>query len=238
MPRIASQHAWKDKDHVPSSAWPEDCLVQWGSKGLVFGKDGARTTAFFEAFPQDGFFRGEGETIAAAEEQALLKYRRAVGCPGHQWSRKGYTNRGAFCRLCGKFDTAFRPIVHLGGFRQPVDALEIGSALSGFLLRSGRDDQASLRYHRRVWLRLRVAGFAIPPVPDEQVSILDAEEHPHTQASRNVIMRRIEELGGVEALKLDLSRASLDGVFEAVGFHSLAMDYEDWLAKRHTAEPA
>ena len=49
MPVIAPQHTWKDADHTPLDDWPADCYVQWGGRGVVFGKAGTYATAFFEA---------------------------------------------------------------------------------------------------------------------------------------------------------------------------------------------
>ena len=33
--------------------WPENCFVQCGGSGVVFGPNGNYRTAFFEAFPKD-----------------------------------------------------------------------------------------------------------------------------------------------------------------------------------------
>ena len=33
---------------LPQAAWPEDCVVQWGERGIVISNDRTRQTAFFE----------------------------------------------------------------------------------------------------------------------------------------------------------------------------------------------
>lgn len=86
--------------------WPEDIFVQGGSSGLVVGKDRSYRTAFVEAFPPGGFIRGEGPTLADAEEAAYKAYIRQMECEttrGHEFDRGGYTNGGGICRHCGGF---------------------------------------------------------------------------------------------------------------------------------------
>lgn len=75
------------------------------------------TTAFFEAFPDmpgiDGsiFLRGEGKTVAEAEQQAWEKYQKHLACPGHEFERRGYTNGGGFCKHCNMFKgKVFEPL--------------------------------------------------------------------------------------------------------------------------------
>lgn len=60
------------------------------------------TTAFFEAFPRDPrtFLRGEGETVAAAEQAAWEQWQNILACPGHEFEARGYTNGLGFCRHC------------------------------------------------------------------------------------------------------------------------------------------
>ena len=93
--RIA-EHLFRDP-YKPSSAWPRDCEVQWGD-------DISGRFRFFEAFPATGgFFRGEGDNLAAAEAACWLKYERAATCPEHQWDRRDRRDGCAYCRLCGFF---------------------------------------------------------------------------------------------------------------------------------------
>lgn len=119
MPRIASHHlpgGWRSAGanaYTPVCTWPDDCLVQWGARGLVFGKTGARTTAFFEAFPteQDTFIRGEGETLAQAESDAYAKFERQRNCAAHDFERGSHRNGAGTCRHCGLFKPdAFEPL--------------------------------------------------------------------------------------------------------------------------------
>lgn len=89
-------------------AWPDDCFVQAGDRGLVVtkrSKQGHYKTAFFEAFPRkpDTFIRGEGKTIEAAEAAAWSKYQKHLTCPGHEFERRGYKNGAGFCKHCNLF---------------------------------------------------------------------------------------------------------------------------------------
>lgn len=82
--------------------WPEDCYVQGGAHGVVFGPDGkAYRTAFVEAFPGT-FLRGEGPTIAEAEDACWAKNEILAACPHDQgFDRRHYVNGSGFCRRCG-----------------------------------------------------------------------------------------------------------------------------------------
>lgn len=89
--------------------WPADVFVQGGSRGLVVGRslDDVYQTAFVEAFPRnpDTFLRGEGKTIADAEDALWAKYERMNGCaaaPAHgPFEARQYRNGGGFCTVCG-----------------------------------------------------------------------------------------------------------------------------------------
>jgi hypothetical protein len=99
--------AWANRSGwSPSAAWPADCQVQWGDRGLVFDHEGGhRTTAFFEAFPTDPptFIRGEGATVPLAEQAAWAQFARQAACPGHTFTRAGYRNGAGLCSGCGLF---------------------------------------------------------------------------------------------------------------------------------------
>jgi hypothetical protein len=115
-----------DTDYKPTCAWPEKCIVQWGSSGVVASESGCYRTAFFEAFPGNeagGYIRGEGATIAEAEADAFSKYSREIGC-NHRWGRKGYLNGGAFCYHCGAFKKMFKEVHILGDWRKPITKME------------------------------------------------------------------------------------------------------------------
>jgi hypothetical protein len=93
-------------DYVDSQyPWPQDTFLQAGFKGLVFRRDGGAPyqTAFVEAFPDGTFIRGEGSDIIEAEVDAWQKYRSIVGCPGHEYETRGYTNGAGFCKHCNQF---------------------------------------------------------------------------------------------------------------------------------------
>ena len=88
-PRIASHHAndpWR-----PVLPWASEIMVQWGRQGIVFGKENSYNTAFFEAYPGNGFIRGEGKTLEDAEAQAFAEWQRDEKCSksdgGHRLSR-------------------------------------------------------------------------------------------------------------------------------------------------------
>ena len=109
---LARQHqqgAWRyQPENEPKKPWPEDTVVQWGVGGLVFrdeDKGGNYVTAFFEAFPKDPdtFIRGEGATVAEAEENAFAQFEKYLACPGHEFERRGYINGAGFCKHCDLF---------------------------------------------------------------------------------------------------------------------------------------
>lgn len=96
--------------YVLTRPWPLDCMVQAGSSGLVVlrGTGDSYTTAFFEAFPLNPatFLRGEGPTVADAEDAAWVKYQKVQSCPGsrgHEFETRGYRNGAGFCIHCGMF---------------------------------------------------------------------------------------------------------------------------------------
>jgi hypothetical protein len=81
--------------------WPADCMVQGGAAGVVFREGGTYRTAFVEAFPGT-FLRGEGKTIAEAEDACWAKYEVLAACPHNQgFDRRDYVNGAGFCRRCG-----------------------------------------------------------------------------------------------------------------------------------------
>ena len=96
---------------VCQKPWPEDCFVQCGGSGIVIGngeKDSYKT-AFFEAFPKEPktFIRGEGNDVAAAEDEAWGKYQKILACDGHEFVRYG-TEHGV-CKKCKLFQTNIFP---------------------------------------------------------------------------------------------------------------------------------
>lgn len=88
--------------------WPADAFLQGGKTGLVLRRDGsAYTTAFVEAFVDNSFIRGEGDTVTEAESHAWAQYETFTACattePGHSYETRGYTNGAGFCAKCGHF---------------------------------------------------------------------------------------------------------------------------------------
>jgi hypothetical protein len=94
--------------------WPADCMVQGGGSGVVFRKGDAYRTAFVEAFPGT-FLRGEGPTIADAEDACWAQYEVLAGCAHDQgFDRRHYVNGAGYCRACGSWFgprvTGFEPL--------------------------------------------------------------------------------------------------------------------------------
>ncbi|MCV6548533.1 MAG: hypothetical protein OIF56_14845 [Cohaesibacter sp.] len=95
--------SWEKYDQL--CPWLEGTKTQWGSNGVVLGKNPYRT-AFFEAFPPDAsFLRGEGKTITEAEQDAFAQYQKVTACNrngGHLLSRNRgkvtYKNGAGFCK--------------------------------------------------------------------------------------------------------------------------------------------
>lgn len=180
MARIAAQH--RNDPWRPQLPWPDDCTVQWGGRGVVLTGADSYRTAFFEVFPKDGsggFIRGEGETVEEAERAAHDRWNRQKRCfdaGGHRWTRtrrfksgqtRTYTNGGAFCLGCGAFQTALKPIITLGEWCKPLEVSELS------LIRMGgiwpRDqERETVRFARRLWLRARAAGLALPHYTEAQ----------------------------------------------------------------------
>lgn len=104
--------------------WPEDigCL-QGGSDGVVFARgEGSYRTAFVEVSdPRFGFIRGEGATIALAEDVAWAKAQRAMRCPGHEWETRGYDNGCGFCKHCDRFGSGVFSLAEVGSLCAACD---------------------------------------------------------------------------------------------------------------------
>ena len=101
MARIINNTA-KEAQHD----WPESVFIQGGEHGVVLGgPDGAYQTAFFEAMPGGTFLRGEGKTLAEAEEKCWSQYQTFAACDGNgphgPFERRNYTNGAGFCTRCG-----------------------------------------------------------------------------------------------------------------------------------------
>jgi hypothetical protein len=97
--------------------WPDSVMIQGGEHGVVFGgPDGAYQTAFVEAFPGGTFLRGEGRTLAEAEEKCWKQYQTFTACDGTgephgPFERRQYTNGAGFCTRCGIWmNKVFEPL--------------------------------------------------------------------------------------------------------------------------------
>jgi hypothetical protein len=90
--------------------------VQAGESGVVFVRDGENyTTAFVECFPEGSFIRGEGATVAEADDACWAKLQSYSGCE-HQWEIRGYRNGGGICKHCGQFGSKVFTPEQLGLF--------------------------------------------------------------------------------------------------------------------------
>lgn len=219
----------------PLMDWPESATVQWGRSGIVLSATKKTyETAFFEAFPNDGsagFIRGEGKTLEEAEGAAFgswQKYRKCIEAGGHYWGRlrerkaknaKPYLNGGCFCRGCGSFQTAMKPIVRLGKWRDPLTELDLDSISSGY---AGTNDQ----YGRTLFLKGRAAGINIPPppnlngLPKDKIREISAMYQIGCEKAvkdfwvenRERILSKSQTTGGIGLLLSDICIRSLDNL--------------------------
>lgn len=97
----------KNTEHETRHPWPEDMFIQGGERGLVITGTGKPnyTTAFVEASPRGTFLRGEGATIAEAEDACWAMYQKVTACDGSgehgPYEARGYENGSGFCVKCG-----------------------------------------------------------------------------------------------------------------------------------------
>ncbi|ACL42296.1 hypothetical protein Achl_4345 (plasmid) [Pseudarthrobacter chlorophenolicus A6] len=79
-------------------------FVQGGTEGLVIVPGGKNyRTAFVECATGNSFIRGEGLTLAEADDACWAKLQAFLECTQHLWEARGYRNGGGFCKLCGQF---------------------------------------------------------------------------------------------------------------------------------------
>ena len=112
---------YREADIVAAHPWPDGTRMQGGKQGIVIsstpGKPGY-TTAFVEAFFDDpqgvgAFVRGEGETVALAEDAAWEKASAILSCKQHDWTRevngRHRTDGYAQCRICHTSSRVLEP---------------------------------------------------------------------------------------------------------------------------------
>lgn len=104
-----------------------------GGNGIVIGfKDPApvRHTAFVECIPDGAFIRGEGATVAEADERCWSKLRAYLDCPGHVWVPVRPDGPAGICSLCRtRRSDAFTPEElghHCTGCQAPTFRRAIG----------------------------------------------------------------------------------------------------------------
>lgn len=87
--------------------WPANLPLQGGTNGVVVQQatGDLYRTAFVEAFPPGGFLRGEGPTVAAAEEACWQQYQTYLTCTGDgrhgPFEARRFENGSGFCTRCG-----------------------------------------------------------------------------------------------------------------------------------------
>jgi len=95
--------------------WDPLTFVQGGARGVVFSADGARRTAFVEAFSRGTFLRGEGTTIEEADDACWAKLQQIEACPAAPdhgpFERRDYLNGVGYCTRCNfRFSGVFEPL--------------------------------------------------------------------------------------------------------------------------------
>ena len=94
-----------------------DIFVQGGTSGLVFVSGGTNyRTAFVECSPAGSFIRGEGPTLAEADDACWAKLQAYLRCTTHDWEPRGFKNGGGFCTKCGQFGSGVFTPDQLGLF--------------------------------------------------------------------------------------------------------------------------
>jgi hypothetical protein len=249
MAIIAGQH--KNDVWRPLLGWPEDCLVQWGGRGLVLSKDGNHyQTAFFEAFPKDGsagFIRGEGKGLEAAEAAAHKIWQRQNGCNttgGHRWSRtlrnnsggvQTYINGGCFCLKCGSFKSVMAPVVALGDWRKPLSVVEISAIASGHCRPSRRDDAESLAWSHKLSLRAKLSGIKLPPVTEREEGLRLFEEDSYELGCQRAVAEFY--LANRERLESSPKGYGLVDLFDAIAVHQLKKIADEFLENQQADQP-
>lgn len=207
--------------------------MQWGGGGLVLSNEGSYNTAFFEAFPEGlGFIRGEGKTVEEAEAAAFTKYERQNACPGHEWSRRNYTNGYAFCRHCGCGKSAMKPIVKIGAWRAPLSSWELEQIVDGGLLAWEDRDGAYRQPRDRTRLRARLFGIELPPIPREPVDLLESGSHPYTRECQDIVFNILREHGGLEGIGTlvqdpESDKRGMAGIFAGLSLSAVKWTYKE-----------
>lgn len=152
-------------------SWPDGCRLQCGDQGIVFTATGSYSTAYFEAFPPDTFIRGEGTTIADAEQDAFAQYQRQLQCSAHMYERGTYRNGYGICKYCGRGALVFTPLEHCSVCQEPTYFLQ---APDGRWYCAAHEDQVPLEELSPAQQLLRRVGATDPavweaPLPLEQV---------------------------------------------------------------------
>jgi hypothetical protein len=171
MPKIASHHHPSapmplNTDYRPICDWPDDCKVQWGRSDTFAPHDGP-IRAFFEAFPKNaGMVRGDAGSIEDAETKAFEKFQRESAC-AHPHIRRKFLNGLGVCPQCkASLPRAFKPVIELGSWDHRPNHCDLDMIASGWLRpREWRAEDAHDKELRRIYLKARRHGIAIPETP-------------------------------------------------------------------------
>lgn len=135
-------------NHPLRHDWPSDLHANAGKSGLVLAGKDSYQTAFFEASFGGYFIRGEGESVADAEDAAWAKYQRYEACPGHEYETRGYTNGAGFCKHCGRFKSEVFTLKEIGSVCE-VCGDDMDSEIAGRMFCSehepGREERRRIR---------------------------------------------------------------------------------------------
>jgi hypothetical protein len=112
-----------------------------------------------------------------------------------------YTNGGAFCIGCGAFKTVLPEVHDLGAWREPLGYAELQAIMTGMLRphprlerrQSGDERRRSELWRRKLGLRARVAGIAVPDHTRPEYAIAENanpfKEDGYIKACREAVVR-------------------------------------------------
>lgn len=146
-----------------------DAFVQGGTGGFVFRRDGeSYRTAFVECSVPGTFIRGEGATLAEADDAAFAKLQAYLSCGAHEWEPRGYTNGGGFCTRCGQFGSRVFTAEQLGLFCTVCSVPTFHTA-AGL-----RDGETLCMDHDERWPYVCAANAAMFATDEDSSEVLEA----------------------------------------------------------------
>jgi hypothetical protein len=214
-----------------------------GSAGFLRGEGETLEAAETDAFAR--YSRQRACHVAGGHA-----WTRARRLKGHEERlRKGrkvpkvdtYTNGGCFCLRCGAFQTAKPSIPRLGSWRDPMAFGELelimmgslGSERSRLRGRSERERAENAVFYRRLELRARMFGIALPDPAapeyrsDEGGSIL--RESAYARDCRKAVVAFYAERRGTDAMEPE--DGSGGGMFDFLTRRRLDREVEEMAAR-------